>query len=56
VYKQAPYQEITEEEYKELKKQMPRDVDWSTLNNYETVDTTTVTHELACSGGSCEIL
>lgn len=56
VYKQAPYQDITEEEYKEFVNKIPA-IDWSKLSEYETEDNTTTDHELACSaGGSCEIL
>lgn len=59
VYKQAPYQDITKEEYEELIKKMPKreEVDWSLLQHYEKVDGTTGTQELACSAaGGCELL
>jgi ribonucleoside-diphosphate reductase alpha chain len=56
VYKQAPYQEITKEEYDEMVESFPQDIDWGELADYETADTTTVEHELACTGGACEIL
>lgn len=52
-YKQAPYQEITEEEYEALKSRMPV-IDWSAF--VETEDSTTATHELACSSGFCETI
>jgi len=55
-YKQAPYQEITKEEYEKTLKEMPTTIDWSTLNLYETVDTTTGSQELSCTAGSCEIV
>ena len=55
-YKQAPYQDITKEEYLTLSKQMPRNVDWTLLSNYEQEDNTTGTQELACSAGACEIV
>lgn len=55
VYMQAPYQEITEEEYNEALRAMP-EVDWTKLYDYETEDTTVNTKELACAGGGCEIL
>jgi len=55
-YKQAPYQDITKEEYLSLSKQMPRNVDWTLLSNYEQEDNTTGTQELACSAGACEIV
>jgi ribonucleoside-diphosphate reductase alpha chain len=56
VYKQAPYQEITEEAYKEALVQMPDNISWDRLATYETEDNTTVEHELACTAGGCEIL
>lgn len=34
---------------------MPKNVDWSKLSDYEAVDTTTGTQELACVAGGCEI-
>lgn len=55
VYQQAPYEAITEEQYKELKKEMPTDIDWDRLGDFEKEDTTTGTQELACVAGSCEI-
>jgi ribonucleoside-diphosphate reductase alpha chain len=55
VYKQAPYQEITEEEYNQLVEQMPR-IKWNELEEYELSDHTTGSHDLACSSGSCEVV
>ena len=55
IYKQAPYQDCGVQEYKELLKQMPKDVDWSKLRDYESVDMTIGSQELACSAGFCEI-
>jgi len=55
-YTQAPYQEITKEEYNEAVKSFPKDIDWSQLANLEDKDTTTFEHELACTGGACEIV
>ena len=56
-YKQAPYQEISKEEYEDwiLKHPTP-EVDWSKLSEYEKEDNTTGTQEYACSGGACEIV
>jgi ribonucleoside-diphosphate reductase alpha chain len=54
VYQQAPYQDITAEEYEALKASFPS-IDWKLFDSYETSDTTTTTHELACSAGQCEI-
>jgi ribonucleoside-diphosphate reductase alpha chain len=57
IYPQAPYQEITEDEYKSRLAEMPENIVWERLSDYETEDTTTVTHELACSAATgCEIL
>ena len=53
-YPQAPYQEISEEEYNEAVAAMP-EIDWDKLKEYETGDNTTVAHELACSAGGCEL-
>ncbi len=54
-YQQAPYQEITEEQYLDNLAVMPVDVDWSRLRLYEVEDTTTSSQELACKGGACEL-
>jgi len=54
-YKQAPYQEISEEEYLELTKKMPQTLNWARLKDYETEDHTTGSQELACSSGICEV-
>ena len=56
VYKQAPYQECNEKEYKELVKEMPKDIDWTDLRKYEETDNTTSSQTLACSGNSCEMV
>lgn len=55
VYKQAPYTEITEQEYKALAAKMPQ-IDWTVLPDFEKEDTTTATRELACSAGVCEMV
>jgi len=54
VYKQAPYQECTEKEYKELIKTIPI-LNWSKLSEYESIDHTTSSQELSCTGNTCEI-
>lgn len=54
-YRQAPYQDCSEEEYKELLAKMPKDVDWGLLSEYEEQDMTTSSQELACVAGGCEI-
>ena len=55
VYKQAPYQEITEEVYKELLSKFPV-IDWDKFQKYEVDDATVSMKELACVSGVCEIL
>ena len=54
-YKQAPYQDCNEKEYKDLMNKMPTSVDWNKLSQYEKSDMTVGSQELACSAGSCEI-
>jgi len=53
IYAQAPYQEISEEEFRTLSKDMPK-FDWEALAEFEQEDTTTGSQELACVGNSCE--
>jgi ribonucleoside-diphosphate reductase alpha chain len=56
VYRQAPYQEITEEEYLVAKESFPV-IDWEKFKEFEKEDSTTSAQELACVGvNSCEIL
>ena len=55
-YRQAPYQDCTEEEYKETLKTMPKSVDWAKLSKYESQDYTIASQELACTAGGCEII
>lgn len=55
VYKQAPYQDCTKEEYEALAAKMPKNVDWTKLATYEKQDATTGSQELACVAGGCEI-
>lgn len=54
-YKQAPYQDCSEAEYKEMLLRMPKDVVWSDLAEYEASDMTVGSQELACAAGFCEI-
>lgn len=54
-YPQAPYQTLTEEQYNEWVKKMPRQIDWTRLSEYEQEDNTTGSQEFACVGGVCEI-
>ena len=55
-YQQAPYQDCTKEEYEELLASMPKNIDWSKLNEYEQEDNTVGMQTMACSGDSCEIV
>ena len=55
VYKQAPYEDISAEKYQELLEEMPKDVDWNDLENFEEDDNTIGSQELACVGGACEL-
>lgn len=56
-YKQAPYQEITEEEYNDwLVKHPEPTLEWKDLEAFEKEDTTTGSQELACVSGVCEIV
>lgn len=54
-YKQAPYQEITEEEYYKWIKEHPVTIDWIKLPDFEKEDNTTGSQELACTGNACDI-
>jgi ribonucleoside-triphosphate reductase (thioredoxin) len=56
IYEQAPYSDITEEEYNELSAKLPKSIDWTQLSNYEKEDTTTNSQELACTGSGCDVL
>lgn len=55
-YKQAPYQEVTEEAYQAALDQMPKNVNWSMLATYEEDDNTSGTQTMACTGNSCEMV
>ena len=55
-YQQAPYQDCSESEYKELLSLMPERIDWTKLSEYEQEDNTAAMQTLACSGDSCEIV
>ena len=55
-YKQAPYQDCTKQQYKELLAKMPTDVDWDCFSDYEKEDLTGGSQEFACTANSCEIV
>lgn len=55
MYQLAPYEEITEKEYKARVKELPA-VDFSKLSEYEKEDMTEINREYACSGDKgCEL-
>jgi len=55
-YVQAPYQEVTKDQYEEMTAKMPKTINWSALSLYELEDTTTGSQALACVSGECEIV
>jgi ribonucleoside-diphosphate reductase alpha chain len=55
-YVQAPYQEVTKEQYDDMLAKMPKSINWAALSMYELEDTTTGTQALACISGECEIV
>lgn len=56
IYEQAPYQEITEEQYYDwvAKHPLPK-IDWTELGRYESGDNTVSSQTMACVGGVCEL-
>lgn len=55
VYKQAPYQEVSAEDYAAFVEKFPKTIDWSKLIDYEKEDATTGSQELACVAGGCDL-
>ena len=55
-YKQAPYQECSENEYLQMFDKFPKDIDWNELSKYELEDNTVGSQEYACTGDKCEIV
>lgn len=56
-YAQAPYQPVSHDEYATFLEKMPQNIDWAGLAEHEGgTDTTTVSQEFACSGGSCSLV
>lgn len=56
VYQQAPYIEITADEYAEWVEKSPKTIDWSAFPYYEQGDTITSTQDLSCVAGECDII
>jgi ribonucleoside-diphosphate reductase alpha chain len=52
-YRQAPYEDCTEEQYKELLAKMPKQIDWDSLDEVE--DNVEGAQMMACSANGCEI-
>lgn len=55
IYKQAPYQDISEDVYVELNKSFPK-INWEIFDSYEVDDASLNMHELACVNGACELV
>lgn len=55
-YRQAPYQEVSEEEYLGMVAKMPGKIDWTELSLYEKEDNTSGSQTLACSADGCEVV
>lgn len=55
VYRLAPYEEITKEQYEAMVKKFP-DIDFAKIVTYEREDQTQGSKELACAAGVCEIV
>ena len=55
-YKQAPYQDVDESTYHVLREHMPKQVNWSLLQEFEKEDTTSGGRELACTADACEVV
>ena len=55
-YKQAPYQECSENEYLQMLDTMPTEIDWGELTKYELEDNTIGSQEYACTGDKCEVV
>lgn len=55
-YRQAPYNEITKEEYDIAVDSFPDSINWSRLSTFEEEDHTVGSQEFACTGESCEVV
>lgn len=55
-YQQAPYQEVTREEYEIAMSKMPAAIDWSALSEFEKDDHTKSSQTMACVSGVCELV
>ncbi len=55
-YQQAPYQECLATDYHILLDQMPNNIDWDKLADYEKEDNTSGMQTMACTGDVCEMV
>lgn len=55
IYKQAPYEALSGEQFAAALAEQPDEIDWSQLAGYETEDNTPGHRELACTAGACEV-
>lgn len=55
IYQQAPYQDITEEQYIKMIDSFPN-INWELFNSFEVDDASLNMHELACVNGACELV
>lgn len=53
-YLQAPYQEVSQEEWQAVFDKVPKKIDWELLSKYEKTDRTAGAKTYACTGGACE--
>ena len=53
IYQQAPYEDISKEEYTNMVKGFPKEIDWISVK--EEIDNTTASQEAACVADACEI-
>jgi ribonucleoside-diphosphate reductase alpha chain len=54
IYHLAPYEEITEEDYKARMESFPQ-INWAKLVQYEVEDMTDLQHQFACTGDKCTL-
>lgn len=54
IYHLAPYEEITEEDYKARMESFPK-INWAKLVQYEVEDMTDLQHQFACTGDKCTL-
>ncbi len=55
-YRQAPYEECSEEKYQEVVQRTPSYLDWTKLTMYEREDNTAGSQTMACGPDGCEVV